>query len=106
MYAVFSAPPSRRLSRSRRSRRSPPPAPVAPLRWGPGIRTSSSLVRSRCSSGSSQGQPSLAGAVRDRRDPAVVLVAATVEHHGLDAGGLGPLGHELADLLGLGRLVA
>jgi small subunit ribosomal protein S5 len=36
----------------------------------------------------------------------VELVAGTIEDHGLDAGGLGPLGDQLADLLGLGGLVA
>src|SRR6478672_4663249 len=109
-YAVFSAALSRRLSRSRRlprSLRSLPavPAPVAPRRWGPAIRRSSSLKsRQRC--GSSQSQPTLAGTVGDRRDTAVVAVATTVEHDGLDAGSLRTLGEELADLAGLGRLVA
>src|SRR3954469_22402956 len=106
--AVFSPPrSSRRLSRSRRPRRPPPsppplvPAPVPPpRRWGPAIRRSFSLARS-CS----QAQAALAGAVGDRRDPAVVAVAAAVEDDGVDAGGPGPLRHALADLAGLRRLV-
>ena len=40
------------------------------------------------------------------RDAAVVLVARAIEDDGLDARALGPLGHQLADLLGLGGLVA
>src|SRR3954471_11865275 len=107
--AVFSPPPSRsrRLSRSRRSRRPPPspplvPAPVPPpRRWGPAIRRSFSLARS-CS----QAEAALAGAVGDRRDPAVVAVAAAVEDNRVDAGRAGPLGDALADLAGLGGLVA
>src|SRR4249919_407582 len=106
-YAVFSAPASRRPSR--RSRRSPDPAPP-PRRWGPAITgLPQSLRWSRSGSRSaarSQRQPTLAGAVGDRRDPPVVAVAAPVEHHGLDAGGLRTLGDELADPAGLGGLVA
>src|SRR5690606_1736390 len=40
----------------------------------------------------------LAGGIRQRRDLAVVEVAAAVEDHGADVGGLGALGDELADL--------
>src|SRR3954447_16889496 len=111
-YAFLSAAASRRLSRPPpgRSRRSLPPAPApapVPRRWGPGIRRSSSLRRRWCGGrGSSQRQPTLAGAVGDGRDPAVVLVAPTVEDDGLDAGVLRPRGDELADLAGLGGLVA
>src|SRR5215218_5745848 len=47
------------------------------------------------------GQAALAGAVREGRDAAVVLVAAAVEHGGLDAGGLRTLGQQLAGLRGL-----
>src|SRR6478735_1002834 len=54
---------------------------------------------------SSQGESALAGPVGDSCHPAVVLVAAAVEHDGGDAGSLGALGDELADLAGLGRLV-
>jgi hypothetical protein len=43
-------------------------------------------------------RPALAGAVGQRRDAAVVLVAAAVEDDALDAGSLGALGDELADL--------
>src|SRR6476661_7870818 len=96
--------PPRLSRRSPRSVRSPPPAGPVPRRCCPGIRCSSSQqLRSRSCS---QGQTAFAGALGDRRDPAVVLVATTVEHDGLDAGVLGTGGHELADLLGLGRLVA
>src|SRR6478609_8226055 len=97
--------PPRLSRRSPRSVRSPPPAGPVPRRCCPGIRCSSSQ-RLRSRSGWSQGQPTFTGALGDRRDPAVVLVATTVEHDGLDAGVLGPGGDELADLLGLGRLVA
>src|SRR3712207_6905010 len=93
MKLLFSAgaPPGPRPP-SRRSRRSlPPPAPP-PRRCGPGIRRPS---RSACSRGrSSEVQPALAGAVGQRRDPALVAVPAPVEHDRRDAGGLGALGHE------------
>src|SRR5690606_12321020 len=46
-------------------------------------------------------QSGLAGTVRHGLHPAVVLVAAAVEHGALDAGGLRALGDELADLRGL-----
>jgi hypothetical protein len=55
--------------------------------------------------GRSEGQAALAGGVGEGRDAAVVLVAGPVEHDGLDTRGLGALGDELADLLGLGGLV-
>src|SRR6478672_5198356 len=110
-YWLFSASrlsrPPRLSRRSPRSVRSPPPAgpPTPPRRCCPGIRCSSSQqLRSR--SAWSQGQPTFTGALGDGRDPAVVLVPTTVEHDGLDTGVLGPGGDELADLLGLGRLVA
>src|SRR4051812_3130815 len=45
-------------------------------------------------------EPGFTGAVGDARDAAVVLVATAVEDHGLDAGRLGALAHELAHLLG------
>src|SRR3954468_12671502 len=106
--AVFSPPPSRsrRVARARRSRRplfSPlVPAPVPPpRRWGPAIRRSFSLARS-CS----QAQAALTGAVGHRRDPAVIAVATAVEDDRLDAGLPGPFRDALADLTGLGRLVA
>src|SRR6476661_9112533 len=103
-YWFLSSRLSRLSRRSPRSVRSPPPAGPVPRRCCPGIRCSSSQrLRSRSCS---QGQTAFAGALGDRRDPAVVLVATTVEHDGLDAGVLGTGGHELADPLGLGRLVA
>src|SRR4051794_32539960 len=49
----------------------------------------------------SELQAALAGAVSQGRDSAGVLVAGTVEDHALDALGLGPLGDELTDGLGL-----
>src|SRR5919202_226929 len=120
--AVFSAPPSRsrRLSRSRRSRPppvfSPPlvPAPVPPpRRWGPAITRSFSLAglgwrRDACfwEAPCSQRQAALAGDVGHGRHPAVVAVATPVEDHGLDARCPGTLGHALAHLARLGRLVA
>src|SRR4029450_5609059 len=57
-----------------------------------------SLVRS-------ERQAALAGAIGKGRDAAVVLVAGAVEDHAVDAGRLGALGNELADLLRLGGLV-
>src|SRR6478609_11598213 len=47
-----------------------------------------------------QREPGFARAVGDAGDAAVVTVAAAVEDHGVDAGVLGALAHELADLLG------
>src|SRR4051794_16887028 len=95
--------PPRLSRRSPRSVRSPPPAGPVPRRCCPGIRCSSSQqLRSRSCS---QGQTAFAGALGDRRDPTVVLVATTVEHDRLDTGVLGTGGDELADPLGLGRLV-
>src|SRR3954454_7279302 len=104
-YAVFSAGPPSRPPRP--PRRPPESPPVAPRRWGPGISRSSSRCVRGCACGrGSQDQPRLAGAVGDGRDPAGVAVATPVEHDRLDAGVLGALGHQLADLLGLGGLVA
>src|SRR6202042_1062608 len=100
-YAVpFSAPGPRRSSR--RSRRSPPP--WEPRRGAAGIRSSSSVVW--CEGPSSQVQPAFPGAVGQRRDPAVVGVATTVEDGRADAGLHCALGEQRADLLGLGGLVA
>ena len=45
-----------------------------------------------------EAQAALAGALGQGLDTAVVLVAAAVEHGGLDAGGLGALGEQLAGL--------
>src|SRR2546423_3151671 len=103
--------------RSRRSRRllppSPPPPPwfcppkPPPRRCGPAIRGSFpsrfQKAERKCSS---QLQPCFPCAVGHRGHAAVVLVAAAVEHDRADALGLGPLGDELADFLGLGGLVA
>src|SRR3712207_2059079 len=94
------APPGPRPP-SRRSRRSlPPPAPP-PRRCGPGIRRPSRSGGSRCSS--SEVQPTLAGAVGQRRNAALVPVATPVEHDRGDAGGLGALGHQGADPAGQRR---
>src|SRR4051794_36763576 len=54
----------------------------------------------------SEREATLACTVGQGGDPPVVLVAGAVEHHTLDARGLRPLGDELADPAGLGRLVA
>ena len=48
-------------------------------------------------------QSALAGAVGERLDAPVVEVAAAVEHDLADAGGLGPLGDQLADLAAASR---
>src|SRR5215213_7932960 len=108
--ALFSAgaPPGPRPP-SRRSRRSlPPPAPPAPppRRCGPGIRRPSRSASARCSRcWSSEVQPTLAGAVGERRDATGVPVATTVEDDGGDAGGLRAVGDQGAHLAGEGGLV-
>src|SRR5690606_13069070 len=95
MYAVFSALPSRRLSRrSRRSLCGPPPR-----RCGPAMIPS--LLRTRL-----QRQSTVAGTVSHRGHPAVVVVARAVEDSTFDACGTRPLGYELADLARFGGLVA
>src|SRR3954467_15762099 len=48
-----------------------------------------------------EDQAALPGAFGEGLHAAVVLVSAAVEHHGLDPGGLGPLGEQLAGALGL-----
>src|ERR1044071_5174696 len=68
--------------------------------------SSTSSVSKSVRSVRSEGQAALAGAVRKGRDAAVVLVAGAVEDHALDTSGLRALGDELADLAGLGGLVA
>src|SRR6266536_2057531 len=60
------------------------PTKVAGLSWRP-----------------SELQASLAGALSDRRNPAVEAVAAAIEDAGLDSGGLAALGEQLPDALGL-----
>src|SRR5579872_6558163 len=112
-YAVcFSAWLPRRSSR--RSRRSPPPLP--PRRGAPGISGSFRNVRNVRNGADLGGRTKLQSCsqleatftctVGDGGDPAMVLVAAAVEDHGADAGGLGPLREQLADLARLGGLVA
>ena len=51
-------------------------------------------------------QPALPRCVGQRRDPSAVGVATPVEHHGVDAGGLRPLGDQLADPHAVGLLVS
>jgi hypothetical protein len=51
----------------------------------------------------SELQSAFAGGVGERGDPTVVEEAAAIEHDGGHAGGLGPLGDELADLRGASR---
>src|SRR6185312_12001432 len=116
----FSA--SRALSRPRpRPPRSPPPLRSprrAPRRssWPEAAvvsadpRQRSQLLQSpefpfRCSQ-RSQCQPTFTCAVGNRCNAAVVPVAAAVEDHSLNTSSLGTLGHELADALCLGGLVA
>src|SRR5665647_1880101 len=98
--ADFSGTSPRRLSRSRRSRRSPPPAGApAVLRCCAAISESFASVRTWfVGSAPSQGQATLTGAFGHRRNPAVVLVAAAVEHDGVDACSLRAGGDELAYL--------
>src|SRR3954471_5461256 len=87
-YAVADAPAPAPRPSPRRSRRSPP-APV-PRRCAPCISTSLSWRSSKC-------HPAFTGRVGERRDPAVVAVAAAVEDHSVDTGGLCPLGDGAAD---------
>src|SRR5262245_15012180 len=96
-YWLFSAPP-------RRSSRPPPrrSPPERCPRWAPLMRCPLPCL----STWVSEGQAALTGGIGQGRDATVVLVARTVEDHGLDARALCALGHELADLLGLGGLVA
>src|SRR5262245_7080646 len=98
-YWLFSAPP-------RRSSRPPPrrSPPERCPRWAPLMRCP--LPCSSARSCVSEGQSALTGGVGEGRDAAVVLVAGAVEHDGVDARGLRTLGDQLADLLGLGGLVA
>src|SRR4051812_9613753 len=113
MNWLFSAaPPPGPRPPSRRSRRSlPPPEPPGPpvppapppRRCGPGIRRPSRSVQKWWAS---EVQPTLASTVGQRRDATGVPVATTVEDDRSDAGGLGALGDQGADLTGQGGLVA
>src|SRR5690349_4023453 len=67
----------------------------------PSLSQSRSWLLSR-----SEREAALTGAIGERSDAPVVLVAGAVEDHALDTGGLGALGDELTDLAGLDRLVA
>src|SRR4051794_7383608 len=100
-YWLFSAPP-------RRSSRPPPrrSPPERCPRWAPLMRCPLSLKSAGVARWRSEGQAALTGGVGEGRNAAVVLVARAVEDDGLDARALRPLGHQLADLLGLGGLVA
>src|SRR3954454_24285602 len=72
--------------------------------WGPRpalSRVLSLLAIALNVANSLEAEPSLPGAFRQQADLAVVAVAAAVEHAGLHAGVLGPLGQQLAGLLGL-----
>src|SRR3954447_8431195 len=102
-YWLFSAPP-------RRSSRPPPrrSPPERCPRWAPLMRCPLPLLFCACQPCEpwSEGQSALTGGIGEGRNAAVVLVARAVEDDGLDARALRPLGHQLADLLGLGGLVA
>src|SRR3954467_4118545 len=63
-------------------------------------RSGAGMARSRVAV-RSELEAALAGAFGKGLDTAVVLVAAAVEHGGLDAGGLGALGQQRAGLGGL-----
>src|SRR5690349_17088641 len=118
MYGVLSwaAPPRPPSRRSRRSpERSPPDPEFGPppsRRARPGIRRSlpyqwsDPASRSSGCSCASELQTALAGGVGERRDPAVVVEAAPVEHHCGDARLARALGDELADRGRAGLLVA
>src|SRR5690606_30199 len=83
-----------RLMLTRRSisspswRSSPPPRCVSPLRR---------MTDPTCAS---EYQAARAGSIGQRLDPAVIAIAAAVEHHRLHPGAPGPLGDQFADLLG------
>src|SRR5579875_719403 len=85
--------PRGRRSRAGRSLRSPSPS----LRRGgpPAVRDPG--VRAMMSSSFLELQAALAGGVGQGLDPAMEQVAAAVEHHRSDAGGLRPFGEQLAD---------
>src|SRR5690606_4264248 len=76
------------------------------------VRKTAEAGKERCSSPASEPFQSLelqtvvAGGVGQGRDAAVVLEPTAVEHDRFDAGFLRTLGDELADLFGLGGLVA
>src|SRR5919204_1760637 len=65
------------------------------------VRSTKLITWSRPRVADLEAQPALTGSVGQGLDAAVVLVAAAVEHGGLDAGGLGALGQQLAGPLGL-----
>src|SRR4051794_9836797 len=77
---------TRLISTTRSWRSSPEELTVRSMTLVPAMR-SKSLDR----------EPGLAGAVRDRLDPAVVLIAAAVEHRALDARRAGALGEQRPD---------
>src|SRR5262245_34218873 len=81
------------LSRSSRSRRS---------RGSRAITSFQSVLACPAS----EAQPALARSIRQRLDPAVVEIAAAVEHHLLDAFRHRPFGQQLADRLGGGDVGA
>src|SRR3954453_18337405 len=101
-YWLFSAPP-------RRSSRPPPrrSPPERCPRWAPLMRCPLPLLFGACQPCQpwSERQAALTSGVGQGRDATVVPVARAVEDHGLDARALRALGHQLADLLGLGGLV-
>src|SRR5699024_1572878 len=75
-------------------------SPRRPEAAGPLLRCCAAMFRSSSrpvSGGRSQRQSSLAGTVGDGSHATVVLVAAAVEHDGLDAGGPGALGDQCTD---------
>src|SRR3954451_18173981 len=100
-YWLFSAPP-------RRSSRPPPrrSPPERCPRWAPLMRCPLSLKSAGVARWPSEGQAALTGGIGEGRDAAVGLVSRAGEDDGLDASAPRPLGHQLADLLGLGGLVA
>src|SRR3982751_3071522 len=78
-----------RLISTTRSWRSRPAALTVRSLFGEGIRTQVLGL---------DGEAGLAGPLGERLHAPVVVVAAAVEHGALDAGGLGALGEQLADL--------
>src|ERR1700733_11178276 len=116
-------PPSRRPRPSRVSRPSlrpsrvpaagPVPCAALPLAW-PAVPAGCSAImrsfqcrwRSRTQCLPSELQPVLTGGVGQCGDPPAVGVAAAVEYHSVDSGGLGPLRDQLTDPHAVGFLVA
>src|ERR1700722_9674009 len=108
-------PPSRRPRLSRESRPSdrdsrpsagPDVWPAVPAGCSAIMRSfrSGLIPQDRCLP--SEFQSTFTGSVGQCRDPPAIGVAATVEHHCVDSGSLGPFGDQLTDPHAVGLLVS